>query len=83
MNRGYKTADLWGKGANAKSADSLGHVSTLEASFEALSKPFLDRLDIFSNAIDLPDTLSALVFREYNTGAPHRPTVFFDKKNLD
>ena len=58
----------------------VGHTSTLEASFEALSKLFLDRLDIFSNAIDLPDTLSALVFREYNTGAPQAAPRVFDSR---
>ena len=35
----------------------FGHSSTSEVSFEALSRPFFDRLDIFSSAIDLKNTL--------------------------
>jgi len=41
----------------------LGHASTLEVSFEAVSKPFFDRLDIFSDATDLKNTLVLLFLR--------------------
>ena len=39
------------------------HVPTLTLSFEALNATFFDRLDVFSNAIDLKNTLVALVLR--------------------
>ena len=37
------------------------NVRTLKLSFEALSEPFFDRLDTFSDAIDLKNTLMLLL----------------------
>ena len=39
------------------------HIPTLSLSSEAFSKPFFDRLDTFSDAIDLEDTLVLLFLR--------------------
>ena len=41
------------------------------------NEQIFDRLDTFSNVINVINTLSVLVFREYNTGAPQAaPRVY-------
>ena len=47
-----------GSGQNRK------NVSTLKLSFEALSEPIFDRLDIFSDAIDTTNTLVLFKMRQ-------------------
>jgi len=51
---------LFGHVSRMKCENLLGHASTLEVSFEALNKSFFDQLDIFSDAIDLKNTLVLL-----------------------
>ena len=51
---------------------------TLTLSFEALSKPFFDRLDIFSDATNLKITLDLLILRHTDSlgaGNTHTESV--------
>ena len=52
-----------------KSVSFLFHLATLKLSFEASSKPFFDRLDIFPDAIDVKNTMAVSIL------VLHRPLV--------
>ena len=57
-----------------KSVSFFGDLPTLNLSFEASSKPFFDRLDIFPDAIDLKNTMAVSIL------VLHRPLVRSEKK---
>ena len=59
-----------------KSVSFFGDLPTLNLSFEASSKPFFDRLDIFPDAIDLKNTMAVSIL------VLHRPLVRSEKSSF-
>ena len=58
----------------------FGHVPTLNLSSEASNMTFFDRLEVFSNVIDLKNTLVAFVSGDIDTRRREWIMFFFDQK---